>query len=376
LLDAGRRLLAYLGVFAMCAALITSAAVFPNLAISHLRWEVPFICASVVGAWVVAQSLSATQVAPGISFASWRIAAAVAVIVVNSFLLVRATISNLSVSGGWGQLSGYSELERLRDANSPIRVVSMPYSSPSAAIAPVLGVDAFDGMSAGFSVRRTMFFQQLLQADPNRPVHTHRQGLAASAAPELIQALRIANVGAILSTSLEDVDDLPVSFEIHGRSLQLPAAGDAIYPVLGIDGGAIHVVPTLRVWRIADPWQRWFIAKSAVASRYPLRNPEYWRELLRQPIDSALFAVDEVPAATGFMRSDPAAVLVSGSKTANGFALQTNGLQSVVVINQVFDDFWNAQCDRKPLPVFPVNGIMFAVFAPDGCRELSITRRP
>jgi hypothetical protein len=262
----------------------------------------------------------------------------------------------------------------------PFRVVTI-VSLFSPGTANAYGLDTFDGVTNGFSIRRALYFQLAVIKEPHRLTNAAvyqwiKMDPEATTLSQVVNigALRAANVGYVLSDRLLTDGSLRLS-----SAVPAPASG-----VIESRIGQWAPHAGYFTYELARAWPRVYVPRSFRISAAALDDPAFYRELVDSsevPValvssSDAPMLGDETPSIEGYTLTNYRLVR-GGFDVEIKFDDRARGTLGIVVVNVPYSRFWAASSAGHALRIVAVNGVQTGILLTANDRIIEIRyKRP
>lgn len=282
----------------------------------------------------------------------------------GGYYLIETTLIETHHSSGLGAAQHYHVLKKLKYTKDKFRFVSIGYMS---AIPLFYGLDTFDGFLHNSPYRRNYFIAYAIYDPPIDKLHTHTQ-LFFSLDGLDFNMLKMANVGYIFSENLFVKD----GFTLVDQSKPV-YINDIAYPLKAYISSKfddLRLVNSGYIYSLEQVWPRIFSAKSIKHSLYSFRDKRFYKELKKLSFAELLVAKEDINQTIVNSTVISPIFIKNYILNEKGAEIDIISKGGILVFNQVVTPFWSASCEGKKLTVFPVNGIMMAVYVPSGCQKV------
>lgn len=277
--------------------------------------------------------------------------------------MAQISLGTVHAYGGWAVMNNYPLLRDIAVSEPLTRVASTPTGWPNAIIAPFNGLAAIDGQRPSYTWRRSAYWYLTLNRTPATSWNPNYQTLGTNLADINEDALRMSNVGYLLSTSA----DLPGHRQVAAQpSRPLLESGLPGAEVLGRLLPGFEVLPPIYVYAVDKAWDRVFVPTAIEMSPARDTQVEYYAALRDLPHHSILVP-ENGPDWLGAVVGKNSLAVIEAEANDQGLDVVTNGSPGLLIYNQEYSARWTASCEDQSLPIAPVNGMMMATEIPSGC---------
>lgn len=311
------------------------------------------------------------------------LAMALSLLVWNKFL----NVSLFLAFGGHGSLTGFEVLKNTdwRDAGD-YRAITMFETPRPNVVAGFYGIESFDGTTIFYEKRWDNYWSAIKRRLPPagrieaRPVPdwSYLNGQVYELEKELRpDLLRIANVRYVISA-------LP----LEGKSLRLlvdskkkdwPKARPEFFggtmDYLRFRARRIFDPGKHFIYEFPDPLPRVFVASGVDVIDDNIEPAAFYERIETLALDGTVVVKKRHSAG---LSASAALRVLSYEKVTDGYDISVDAADGgILVLNNTYLPFWEAQADGQPLKIVPVNAIHMAISLPPGAREIEVRyRRP
>ncbi len=359
-----RPLLGLLGFLAVIFVLTFIARVVKVPVFSTFRWDTVYVVLTPTIALLWGMMIEECSYARGYFARWWPLAICALVALVSSSSLAQRSLASIDAYGGWAAFSDYPALRDLDRREPFTRAVSFPQYYPNPVVGIFNGLATLDG-ARRFTWRRTAFWFLTLKTPPQAEWQPDRQTLGRDLLENRVDALAMANVSYLLSTS-----EMPSGrLRLQTKELGLKLSDVPMLRLFTRMLPGFTLLPPVYIYDLGvEPWPRVFAPRTVGRAPAPDTDAAYYLRL-RDISPRGLLAPANAPQ--WLQVGDAGGLAVDHvEETWSGVAISTNGAAGLLVYNQEFTSAWKAYCDNREIAIAPVNGIMMAVSVPTGCKRV------